>query len=458
MSSALVGIIGMARSGRAAAELALMQGHRVYVTDAGDSPALQATAEVLRKRGADVELGGHSIDKLASCALLVLSPGVPPDIAALHDPRVRSVRRISELEFAFWYLNSPVIAVTGTNGKSTTTALIAHLMRRSGLDAPAAGNIGIALSEIAVRDAQPDWVVVEASSFQLADIVEFAPRIGVVTNLSPDHLDRYDSVEAYYNDKKQLFKNSNPYSVWVLNGDDQAVLDLAASAQGRRFVFRTSGELKANETGAFVNAKGALVLRLGGVDSQLVHRNEMHVFGEHNIANALAASVAAATAEIPLEAIHDGLISFKGLPHRLEVVREVEGICWINDSKATNVASTRVALESMTRPTIVLLGGRHKGEPYTSLIDPLRERARQVIAYGEAADAIVKDLSKAVPVEQVSGSFEDVVDAAAALAQPGDVVLLSPACASYDMFENYEQRGERFLTLVNKVTRQAVNG
>ena len=452
-----IGIIGMARSGRAAALLALVNGHDVYVTDAADTPSLRKTADALRAEGAHVELGSHSLELLATCDLLVVSPGVPPTIPALQDPRVRAVRRVSELEFAFWFLNCPVIAVTGTNGKSTTTAMIAHVLRRAGLDAPAAGNIGLALSEIAVRPEQPDWVVVEASSFQLADIERFTPRIGVVTNLSPDHLDRYQSVDDYYADKARLFENSNPNSVWVLNGDDAATVLLPGSAQGRRFYFRTSGELKKSEVGGFVNERGGLVLRLGSVDTELLQKGELPLLGRHNQANALAAMIAAAAAEIPLEAIHDGLVSFRGLPHRLEVVRELDGVLWINDSKATNIASTKVALESMTRSLVLLLGGKHKGEPYTELLPLLRQHVKRVIAYGESAPIIEQDLQGEVALERVNGPFEEVIERAAALAQPGDVVLLSPACSSFDMFSSYEQRGDEFKTLVANLT-QAVNG
>ena len=452
-----IGIIGMARSGRAAALLALVNGHSVYVSDSGDTASLRKTAEALRAEGAQVELGGHSIETLAGCDLLVVSPGVPPTIPALQDARVRAVRRVSELEFAYWFLNSPVIAVTGTNGKSTTTAMIAHVLQRAGMDAPAAGNIGLALSEIAVRPEQPDWVVVEASSFQLADIERFTPRVGVVTNLSPDHLDRYQSVDAYYADKARLFENSNQYSVWVLNGDDAAVVQLPGSAQGRRFYFRTSGELRKSEAGAFLNERGGLVLRLGSIDTEVVRGGELPLLGKHNEANALAAMIAAAAAEIPLEAIHDGLVSFRGLPHRLEVVRDLDGVVWINDSKATNISSTRVALESMTRPTILLLGGKHKGEPYTELLDVLRQRVKLVIAYGEAAPIIEEDLKGKVALERVHGSFEEVVDRAAAAAHGGDVVLLSPACSSFDMFTNYEERGDQFKALVANLA-QAVNG
>lgn len=457
MSDMLVGVLGMARSGHAAARLARQQGHAVYVSDSGDTPALREAARALEQAGAEVELGGHSIERLSQCQILVVSPGIPPAAAVLRHERVRNIKRVSELEFAFRFLNSPVIAVTGTNGKSTTTALIAHLLTRAGLIAPAAGNIGVALSEIALLDDQPDWVVVEASSFQLADIERFTPRIGVVTNLAPDHLDRYDSVEAYYADKARLFLNSNASNVWVLNGDDPAVVALPAGAKGRRFYFRTSGELQAGEVGGFIDRNKDLILRLGSEDSLLLRGHELRLLGAHNLANALAAAIATAAAEIPLESIHDGLVSFRGLAHRLEILAKIDGVTWINDSKATNVASTKVALESMTQPTVLLLGGRHKGEPYTALLGPMRERVKQVLAYGEAAPEIVKDLGGEVPVEAIVGSFDEVVDRAAALAQSGDAVLLSPACASFDMFENYEQRGDRFRALVARL-KQVVNG
>ena len=457
MSTMLVGILGMARSGRAAAQLALKQGHRVYVSDSGDTASLRETARSLEQIGAEVELGGHSIERLAQCNLIVISPGIPPSAAVLRHPEVRRVKRVSELEFAFWFLDAPVIAVTGTNGKSTTTALISHLLKRAGLVAPAAGNIGVALSEIALLDDQPDWVVVEASSFQLAEIEKFTPRIGLVTNLAPDHLDRYDSVESYYADKARLFRNANQSSVWVLNGDDKATVALPGNAKGRRFYFRISGELPPGEVGGFINRKQELMLRLATDDSLLIPANELRLLGAHNLANALAAAIAAAAAGIPLESIHDGLISFRGLPHRLEVLGKYDGVLWINDSKATNVASTRVALESMTQPTILLLGGRHKGEPYTTLLPAIRQHVRHVVAYGEAALEIVQDLSDQVSVEHVDGSFEDVIERAGELAQEGDAVLLSPACASFDMFDNYEQRGDRFRALVAG-RKQVANG
>lgn len=450
MSGRRIGILGLARSGRAAALLALSAGERVFASDAGTSTAALAAAEAVEMAGGEVELGGHTAERLAECELLVVSPGVPPTAPVLSDPRLAGVPRISELEFAFCHLRSPVIAITGTNGKSTTTALAAHLLRAAGLHAVAAGNIGLALSEVALYEKAPDWVVVEASSFQLAGTESFAPRVGVVTNLAPDHLDRYASVDAYYADKARLFKNSTDESAWVLNGEDAAVLSLPGAALGRRYLFRTHSRPARGELGAFL-ANGVLAMRLESWDLPLLRADELRLLGEHNVANALAASLAAALAGAPVVAIRDGLRSFRGLEHRLEIVGEWDGVLWVNDSKATNVASTLVALRSVQRPLVLLLGGRHKGEPYTSMIAELRDRARLVIAYGEAAPLIERDLKRAVRVERIDGSFEDVVEQASILAHPGDAVLLSPACSSFDMFSSYEERGRRFKELARQV-------
>ncbi|HEY8484538.1 MAG TPA: UDP-N-acetylmuramoyl-L-alanine--D-glutamate ligase [Longimicrobiales bacterium] len=443
-----VAILGLARSGRAAAELALAVGDRVFASDASDSAEVRDAAEAVRRAGGEAEVGGHTIERLAECDVLVVSPGIPPTAPVLRDPRIRRLPRISELEYAFQHLRSPVIAVTGTNGKSTTAALTGHLLQAAGLDAPVAGNIGLALSVVALRESAPDWVVVEVSSFQLADIESFAPRIGVVTNVSPDHLDRYPSVEAYYADKARLFANATPESRWVLNGEDPEVLRLAGGAPGRRYLFRVRTAPAAGEYGGFVSRDGELVLRLEEGEAALVAVDELRLLGEHNRANALAAALAAVLAGAGLDAVREGLRTFKGLEHRLQVVAEKGGVLWVNDSKATNVASTRVALRSTTRPTVLLLGGRHKGEPYSHLLPELTERVKVVVAYGEAAPIVEADLRGRVRVERVDGPFEAVVARAAELAAPGDVVLLSPACASYDMFANYEERGRRFAELV----------
>ena len=450
-----VGIIGLARSGRSAARLARARGHDVFASDAGSSAEVQEAAAEVRALGGIAETGGHTATQLAACDVIVLSPGVPPTASILSDPAISGVRRISELEFAFRELRSPVVAVTGTNGKSTTTALTAHLLVTSGFDAPAAGNIGNALSDVALRPSAPDWVVVEASSFQLADIDTFEPRIGVLTNLSPDHLDRYPSVDAYYADKARLFSNATRTSIWVLNAEDAAAISLPGEAVGSRRVFRVNTLIGAQEEGGWIDAAGHLCIRIAHTETRLLHQTELRVLGEHNRANALAAAVAAVSAGASTEAVAEGLRTFGGLEHRLEVVADADDILWVNDSKATNIGSTMVALRSMDRPVVLLLGGRHKGEPYTKLLDAMRARVTSVVAYGDAAGIVERDLSGSVPVERVDGPFEDVVARAAALARPGDAVLLSPACASFDMFRDYEQRGHAFKELVQRLAGAA---
>lgn len=445
---ARIGILGLARSGRAAAKLALSRGDDVYASDAGDSPELRAAADEITRAGGHAEVGGHSLDRLSGCDLVVLSPGVPPTATVLADHRVATVPRISELEFAYRELGSPVIAITGTNGKSTTTAWISHLLTVAGLDAPAAGNIGLALSEVAVREPTPDWVVVEASSFQLADIDTFSPRVGVVTNLSPDHLDRYPSVAAYYGDKARLFRNARAESIWVLNAEDEAVCALPGEADGSRLFFRVSTYPSEGEQGGYVSPDQWLTLRLHAREFRLLPVEQLRVPGRHNQANALAAALCATCAGVDPIVIAEGLRSFAGLEHRLEQVAEVGGVLWINDSKATNVDSTLTALRSMTRPTVLLLGGRHKGEPYTRLIPELARTGRVVVAFGEAAPLVVADLAPHLPVERAGSDFEQVIEQAATLARSGDAVLLAPACSSFDMFRNYEERGRSFRDLV----------
>lgn len=450
-----VGILGLARSGRSAARLARARGHDVFASDAGAAPEVQEAAAEVRALGGVAETGVHTASLLAACDVMVLSPGVPPTARILTDPALAGVPRISELEFAFRELHAPVVAITGTNGKSTTTALTAHLLITAGFDAAAAGNIGIALSDVALRPKPPDWVVIEASSFQLAGVDTFAPRIGVLTNLSPDHLDRYPSVEAYYADKARLFRNATRTSIWVLNAEDAAAIELPGEADGRRRVFRVNTLPGSQEEGGWIDEAGDLRIRIASTETRLVHQSELRLLGEHNRANALAAAVAAVSAGAPSEAVAAGLRTFGGLEHRLEVVAETNGVLWVNDSKATNIGSTLVALRSMDRPVVLLLGGRHKGEPYTQLLEALRGHVRRVIAFGEAAAIVERDLGDHITVDRVDGRFDDVIAHASAAAHPGDAVLLSPACASFDMFRDYEHRGQRFKELVQRLAEVA---
>lgn len=445
-----VGVLGLARSGLAAARLALARGARVYASDAGTSDASRAAADAVRGMGGDAETGGHDLAKLAACARIVLSPGIPPTAKVLREDAIRGVPVIPEIEFAYEQLDCPVVAITGTNGKTTVTALIEHLMRASGIDAAAGGNIGTALSELALRQPQPAWAVVECSSFQLAGIRRFTPRIGVLTNLAPDHLDWYADLEAYYADKARLFTNASADSRWVLNAEDARARDLVGDAPGTRLYFRAeTPPASEDELGGWVSS-GTLVIRTEpGRTERVMPAAGLRILGPHNVANALAAALAARLAGASLAGIAEGLRTFQAPPHRLQPVAERNGVLWVNDSKATNIASTRVAVRGMSRPTVLLLGGKHKGEPYTELLPDLAG-VKTILAYGEAAETIAADLEGRAPVERVDGPFEDVVRRARQIAGPGDAVLLSPACSSFDMFRNYEARGERFAQLARE--------
>jgi UDP-N-acetylmuramoylalanine--D-glutamate ligase len=441
-----VAVIGLGKSGVAATRLLAREGVRVYASDASDHPyGGDALGGLRTLSGVTLDVGRHDLARIRAAAVVIVSPGVPPEAPPLAAAREARVPILSEIDLGFQALagsGTRCIAITGTNGKTTTTALVAHLLRAAGLQAEAAGNIGRPLADIALEGDHYQWLAVEVSSFQLHDSPHFAPDIGIVTNLAPDHLDRYASMEAYYADKRLLFRNAAPAHVWVLNGDEPAVLELAEGAPGRRALF----SLQRPVDGWY----DATARRLQLGREALLARAELGLLGGHNVANALAAALAVQEAGVPPAVIGEGLRSFRALPHRLEPVREVAGVRWINDSKATNIASTVVAIEAMDRPFVLLLGGRHKGEPYTRLAPLLKSRCRLVIAYGESGPLIERDLGGQVPLERGT-TLEDVVARARRAARPGDAVLLSPACSSYDMFKNYEERGAIFRKLVEQM-------
>jgi UDP-N-acetylmuramoylalanine--D-glutamate ligase len=444
-----IAVIGLARSGRAVAMLLKKHGYEVYASDVVSSPDTGRCAEELRAQGIVVDVGRHDLERLGRASLVVASPGVPPIAKPLSFAREKGVRIASEVEVALNFLEGPrIIAVTGTNGKTTTTALVAHLLRGLDLEAVEAGNIGTPLSEVAAREQQPKWIALEMSSFQLHDTPSLKPDVGVLTNLSPDHLDRYASVEEYFADKARLFANADPNSAWVVNADDKAVMTMVRDAAGHKYPFSLS-----DKTDAHYDPTSSQLVVLG---APLLARKDLPLLGQHNVGNALAASLAVMAADRSHQTqkarkgIAAALRTFRSLPHRLELVGEFGGVQWINDSKATNVSSTAVAIDGMERPTVLLLGGRHKGEAYTPLAEAVRRKVKRVIAYGEAAPIIATDLRPVVDVVRLGSDFDEVMTAAKAAAQPGEAVLLSPACSSYDMFTNYEERGERFRVLAAK--------
>ncbi len=468
-----VSIIGLGASGFAAARLALKQGGRIHVSDLRTDPATRARAGELVELGAHVELGHHDVARIASARTRVVSPGIPPDAPVLQGLRARGARWIGEPEFAVRFLPGSLIAVTGTNGKTTTTLLAAHLLREGGLDAEAAGNVGGGLapaaSELALRPVPPRWSVLEMSSFQLADTEHFAPEIGVVTSLAPDHLDRYPDVATYYADKARLFRNARPTDLWVLNGESDEVRDLPGDAHGVRLLFGADPEVGAGSprpgeagTAAYLD-RGVLTLRIPeaaggtGTPEGLVPAPELPVLGAHNVRNALAAALVARLAGADPEGIRRGLRSFRGLPHRMERVIEAGGVLWIDDSKATNVSAAAAALGSLDRPVVALLGGKDKGEDFRPLAGALTGTpagsVRAAILFGAAASRLEAELADALegrpgapPLHRVEG-LDEAVALARQVARSGDAVLLAPACSSFDAFTDFAARGERFAAL-----------
>jgi UDP-N-acetylmuramoylalanine--D-glutamate ligase len=441
-----IAVVGLARSGRAAAQLLSRAGSDVYASDLGESDDLERSASILRSDGVDVALGGHDLERIAKSALVVASPGVPPNAPPFKAARAAGVPIVSEIEIGLRFLpDLNYIAITGTNGKTTTTALTGHLLKALGRRAATAGNIGTPLTELALSATPPDWIALEVSSFQLHDTPSIRPLVGMLTNLSANHLDRYESVAEYYGDKALLFQNSSVGSHWVTNLDDPDVQAMVEPVAGVHARFSVATKAEAY----YDRANGNLVV----LGRPLIHRDDLPLLGDHNVANALAASLAVVLADrrhrtdTALHKIARALKSFSALEHRIETVGEFQGVTWINDSKSTNVASTLVAMRGMNRPTVLLLGGKHKGEPYTDLAPELKRTGRAVIAYGEAAPLIENDLNGVVPLKRLGSSFDEVIATARELARPGDVVLLSPACSSYDMFDNYEQRGAVFKEL-----------
>jgi UDP-N-acetylmuramoylalanine--D-glutamate ligase len=431
-----VAVVGLGKSGVAATLLLRDHGIPVYASDTGTGPVFDQWAATLGLAGATVHLGAHDLERIARTAAVVVAPGVPPEVPPLEVARKAGLPIHAEVDIGFLALRGTrCIGITGTNGKTTTTSLVAHVLAAAGVRAESAGNIGRPLCDVARADSPPDWLALELSSFQLHDAPNLRPAIGVLTNLAPNHLDRYHTLEEYYGDKALLFRNADAGSTTVSNADDPAVQAMVREVPGRHLRFSVR-----QRSDAWLDRAGGRLM-LGA--EPLLPREALPLLGDHNVANALTAALAAAAAGGSPAKIAAGLESFKAIPHRVEPVREVGGVLWINDSKSTNITSTEVAVAALERPFVLLLGGRHKGEPYTRLVEPLRNRCRAVVAYGEAGPLVIADLGDALQVVP-AGTFEEVLATARRLARPGDAVLLSPACSSYDMFRNYEERGACF--------------
>lgn len=440
-------IIGAARSGIASAKYLLSIGEEVVVSDMNDKIAEEVEAQLGHVSISYV--WGRQPDVAAIAPkLVVMSPGVPLTIPPVVQAHALSVPVISEPELAFRYSDVPFVAITGTNGKTTTTTLTAVLLEKKGREVVAGGNIGLPLISRCPQLGKKDIVVAEMSSFQLESVDSFQPKIAVVMNLTPDHLDRHKTMEAYAAAKANVFKNQTSEDYLLLNADDAIVAAMSNNAQSHVYYF--SQEKKLEEGIWLEDGRFRYCLHKGAAPSDLIAAKEVGIVGSHNWQNAMAASLAALLMGQDPEIIADRLRSFKGVAHRMEPVATIDGVLYVNDSKGTNPDSTEKALASYgERPIVLIAGGRNKGSDMAELVPLLRAHCRAVVLVGEATDDFVDAFKRTGYKDYVcADSFENAVAKAHDMAHAGDVVLLSPACASWDMFDNFEQRGDLFKDLV----------
>ncbi|MDE3155000.1 MAG: UDP-N-acetylmuramoyl-L-alanine--D-glutamate ligase [Acidobacteriota bacterium] len=442
-----VTVVGAARSGIAAAELLRARGARVTLTDL--RPAIDEGAR-LERLGVTLALGGHPAGLFDRSDLIVLSPGVPGDRPDLARARAAGVPVIGELELASRWLQGRVIAVTGTKGKSTTTALIGRILQAGGRAAVVGGNIGVPLSAQVAGSTASTIHVVETSSFQLEETETFHPWIAVLLNFSTDHLDRHGTVEAYAAAKRRIFANQTPADWAVVNADDPAVLAMAAG--GRAPVVRFA--LDAPLADGFVVGDGWIVRVERDAATPLVPLSAIHLIGRHLVNDVLAAVAVGTIAGVPAAAMTAAIDGFAGLEHAMERAGTVGRVRFVNDSKATNIEAARRAIESVERGLVPILGGRFKGGDFRGLRDALAGRARAVVAIGEAAPLVREALGDLLPVHD-AGSMDEAVRVAFEAAGPEGTVLLAPACASFDMFRDYAERGRRFKEAVARLADPA---
>ena len=442
-------VVGLARTGVAAALFCAARGAAVTATDMRTEGEIGEPTEKLRSAGVMLSLGGHEASLLRNQDLLIPSPGVPADAPLLLSARAANLTIWSEIELAYRFFCGRLIGITGSNGKTTTTSLVEHILRSAGFRTVLAGNIGTPL--IACVEAMRDdtVTVVELSSFQLELIEQFRPDISVFLNLTPDHLDRHHTLQAYGAAKARIFENQTAQDAAVVNADDAASIPYAPSNPQ---VFWFSRQRRV-EQGAFVKGE-EIVFRRDGLEESVLHKADVPLAGAHNLENVLAAVTATRLAGVEPAAIARGVRSFAGVEHRLEFVAEIGGVRYYNDSKATNVDATLKALDAFPGRILVILGGKDKGSDYAPLQRPLREKGVLALLIGAAAAKIESQIAGSVALDRAE-TLERAVEIAAHAARTGDVVLLAPACASFDQFQNYEHRGRVFKELVHQLEKQA---
>ena len=444
-------VVGLGLSGIAACELLRSRGAVVTAADRRTREELDSKALALEASGVTLHLGSHPSSLLAGIDLVVSSPGVRTDTPILSETRKRGIPVWGELELGFREIRGTVAAVTGTKGKSTTASLLAAMLRAAGKDVRLAGNIGAPLVREVSESSERTIFVVEVSSFQLETVESFRPRVAVLLDVTPDHLDWHPDFEAYVSAKSRIFENQREEDVAVVFGGNRLTVSMAEKAKSRKWYF----ELDClSELSPHLHLDGPWIVKHeNGVTTPLASLEEFQLVGRHNRLNAMAASAAAALLGISGEEIGDALVHFQGLPHALEQVAVVDGVRFYNDSKATNVQAVRAALESFDGGILLILGGRFKGGDFRDLRDLVASKVKCVFAIGESRERVRDALTGAAPVE-IASDLETAVESAHRRASPGDVVLLSPAGSSFDMYRDYRERGERFRAAVERLAAE----
>jgi len=434
-------ILGAARSGIAAAELLSKLGANVFVSDSANKVNKSEEIDVLEGLGIPFEFGQHS-EKIFESDLVVLSPGIPVASNIVQNILSKNILVLSEIEIAAWFCKSPIIAVTGSNGKTTTTTLIGEMLKTEQQQRIQAGNIGDPFTAQVINSKEDNWAVIEVSSFQLETIDKFHPKVAAILNLAPNHLDRYDGkYEKYVDAKLNIIKNMNSSNYIIYNFDDDLLTERIQKSNARKISFSAQN----NSANAYLNGTDLII-----ENEVLIDINEIKLNGIHNYMNIMAAILASRIAGISKDSIRKVLCDFAGVEHRLEFVRELNGIQYVNDSKATTVESLAVALQSFNHPIVLIAGGKDKGSDFSKLNNLIEKFTREVILIGVAKEKISKSWKSIKPVH-FAETLEDAIQLASKIAKEKDTVLLSPACASFDMFSDYENRGKEFKSIVNNL-------
>ena len=433
-------VVGLAKTGISTAKFLMAQGAVVTTTDMLPASKIKGIDD-LQGTGITVETGGHSVKNFLNADLIVLSPGVPPDIGPLQEAKRKGIEIISEIELAYNFIKEPIVAIAGTNGKTTTTTLIGKIFEDAGKAAFVGGNIGLPLIEYVLSEQPAEYLIVEVSSFQLEGVRNFRPHVAILLNITEDHLDRYASFQEYAAAKFRLFENMHKGDYAIVNIDDPVIKSHVPNLKSQLINVIPFSSSKALKQGIYYQ-DGSIVYSVGGNEETYPTR-DFKLKGIHNIENIMAAIAAVKACAIPMGVILKTIEGFKGLPHRMELIRELNGVSYYNDSKGTNIGALQKSLEGLSSPVILIAGGKDKGGDYTALNDLIKSKIKLLILLGEAKDKI-RDAFKGFTDIVMVESLKQAVCTAYNRAENGDVVLLSPACSSFDMFKDYKERGEIF--------------